>query len=146
MLMRCTHLPHKEYVVLMRGNNLPHIEYVVLFAADFIFVEDEVAVSTIEVPQPLSVHWDQLTILYPPYLRVWKREPIWNLILVSRQSALFQVRISISPPQACWWSNGPNLCFTGSIINHLLLCSQVRSGMHGCGIKFDLFHLGCSVQ
>ena len=37
-------------------------------AADFIFVEYEVAVSSIEVTQPLPLYRYHLVVLYPPYL------------------------------------------------------------------------------
>lgn len=37
---------------------LPNVKNVVHFIVDFIFVEDEVAVTTIEVPQPFFLHRD----------------------------------------------------------------------------------------
>lgn len=64
----------------MYDTYLPNVQNVVPFAADVILVEDKVAVATIEVAQPFSVHRTQLVVLYPPSLREKKHKSLFNLL------------------------------------------------------------------
>lgn len=53
-----------------RATDLPDVEDVVDLPADLVLVQNQVAVTPIEVAHPLSVNGGHLIVLYPPYLMV----------------------------------------------------------------------------
>lgn len=49
--------------------HLPNIEQVTFLVLNQVRVENDVAVSSVEVSVPLRIHRDQLQILNPPHLK-----------------------------------------------------------------------------
>lgn len=69
--------------------HLPYVEQVAFLVVDQVCVEDQVAVSSIEVSVPLRVHGRKLQILNPPNLDTSNQnntEPMMNTICCSTLS------------------------------------------------------------
>lgn len=64
------HYHHTLSVTLRIGAHphLPYIEQVTLFAVNQVRIENQVAVSSVEIAIRLRIHRDKLQILDPPHL------------------------------------------------------------------------------
>lgn len=118
--------------------HLPNIEQVTFLIVNQVSVENEVAVSSVEVSVPFRIHWDQLQILNPPHLKGFTVESdkewgfygfqlcIWSYFNVLKREDLGRFNYDAYFRLAC------------AIIHHSLLSSNLWHHVHQRGIKLAL--------